>query len=69
MAVHATCRRDHNTAVGKIREDLKQHPQRFQTKDLHDKEQFMTLQFKPKASPIDDSKIDVVTKFKDMIEV
>ncbi|CAB3254715.1 unnamed protein product [Arctia plantaginis] len=66
-AVQAASRRDGNNALSKICEELEQHSDRLQTKDLHDKVQQITGQFKPEA--IENAHGVTVTAIKGIVDV
>lgn len=67
--IQAACRRDRNDHIGKICDELEQHSDKYQTKDLHDKVRYITRQFKPKTWAIEDSVGTTITDIKDIVKV
>ncbi|XP_073942535.1 uncharacterized protein [Choristoneura fumiferana] len=67
--IQTACRRDRNNHLGKICDELEQHSDNYQTKDLHDKVRYITRQFKPKTWAIEDSVGTTVTEIKDIVNV
>ncbi|CAG4966253.1 unnamed protein product [Colias eurytheme] len=68
-AIQSSCRRDRNRALAKICEELEQHSDKLQTKELHDKVRYLTRQFRPKTWAIEDSDGQMVTEINDIVNI
>lgn len=68
-AIQAAARRDSNHALAMICEELEQHSDKLQTRDLHDKVRLITRQFKPRTWAIENASGVTVTDIEDIVNV
>ena len=67
--VQAACRRDRNTALQSICEEVERHSQKFEAKDLHMKIRLITRQFKPKTWAIENASGNTITEIRGIVGV
>ncbi|CAK1542134.1 unnamed protein product [Leptosia nina] len=68
-AIQNACRRDRNLYLSTICEELEQHADNLQTRDLHEKVRQITRQFKPKTWAIENAIGTTVTEIQDIMNV
>ncbi|KAJ8710420.1 hypothetical protein PYW07_009786 [Mythimna separata] len=67
--IQAACRRDRNTALQSICEEVERHSQKSETKDLHRKIRLITRQFRPKTWAIENVSGNTITEIKEIVNV
>ncbi|KAJ8722876.1 hypothetical protein PYW07_004056 [Mythimna separata] len=67
--IQAACRRDRNTALQSICEEVERHSQKSETKDLHRKIRLITRQFRPRTWAIENVSGNTITEIKEIVNV